>query len=209
MREIVFFIASLAGAAIMTALAILIHPDSPFWRWFLWGGIAVFAACAIVLLLDWIWPGGKIIVLVGIATGVALFMVFTIAFFAQRGNGALPDYIYVIPNGFDQGPFRLAVINPGKNPVINASLRIFDAHNVPASMAASHIDRIGDIDSGYLDLNVAPVPAGYYQIDIRSRGGRFVEMLQIFDQPQNGHRFKLAIGIAGKVSRLPPSDPDM
>jgi hypothetical protein len=52
MREIISFIASLAGAAVLTALAVLIGPKSPFWRWLLWGGSGILAICAIILLID-------------------------------------------------------------------------------------------------------------------------------------------------------------
>jgi hypothetical protein len=52
MREIIFFIASLAGAAMFTALAVIVAPTSPFWRWVLWSSVGVFVVCAIALLVD-------------------------------------------------------------------------------------------------------------------------------------------------------------
>jgi hypothetical protein len=79
MREIVFFIASLAGAAILTALAVLLQPDSPIWKWVLWAGIAIFAACAFVLLIDLVRPGGRVLFLAGMGAGVALFIGCAIA----------------------------------------------------------------------------------------------------------------------------------
>ena len=60
MREIVFFVASLAGAAILTALAVLNPEASLLWKNVLRGGIAVLAICALVLFIDIIrrrWPG--------------------------------------------------------------------------------------------------------------------------------------------------------
>jgi hypothetical protein len=52
MREAIYFIASLAGAAVLTALAILVPPDSPFWRNLLYGGIGVLIVCALGLAID-------------------------------------------------------------------------------------------------------------------------------------------------------------
>ena len=83
MREIALFIASLAGAAIMTALAVLIRPESPFWKLVLWGGIAIFIACAFVVVIDYFRPGGQIFLLAGIALGTALLIGCGIAFFNQ------------------------------------------------------------------------------------------------------------------------------
>jgi hypothetical protein len=80
MREILFFVASLAGAMILTALAVLLQQESPIWRWTLWIGIAVFTACACVLLIDYLRPGGKAIFLFGIGAGIALLIISAIAF---------------------------------------------------------------------------------------------------------------------------------
>jgi len=44
MRELAYFIGSLAGAAIMTALAILVRPEPPLWKAVLWGGIGTFGS---------------------------------------------------------------------------------------------------------------------------------------------------------------------
>lgn len=52
MREAVYFIASLAGAAVLSALAVLVPPQSPFWRDLLYGGIIVLSLCALVLAID-------------------------------------------------------------------------------------------------------------------------------------------------------------
>ena len=49
MREAISFIASLAGAAVLTALAAEVPPESLFWRDLLYGGIIVLLLCAIVL----------------------------------------------------------------------------------------------------------------------------------------------------------------
>src|SRR6516162_6041349 len=51
-RDVLFFIASLACAAILAALGVLIPPNSLFWKWVLWGGVVIFILCAIALLLD-------------------------------------------------------------------------------------------------------------------------------------------------------------
>lgn len=99
MREIVFFVASLAGAVILTALAVVIQPNSPIWRWMLCGGIAVFAACAIVLLVDMARPGGRVILLLGLGTGIATALCFGIAIFFQPTpqSSATPNEEIPIP----------------------------------------------------------------------------------------------------------------
>jgi hypothetical protein len=59
MREIVFFVASLAGAAILTALAVLNPEASLLWKNVLSGGITILAICALALFIDIIrcrWP---------------------------------------------------------------------------------------------------------------------------------------------------------
>jgi hypothetical protein len=89
MREIALFIGSLAGAAVLTALAVLIRPESPFWKGLLWGGIAVFVACACIVLFDYLKPGGKIEFSIGAGIGLALFMGFGIALVAGPQNS--PD----------------------------------------------------------------------------------------------------------------------
>jgi hypothetical protein len=81
MRETLFFVASLAGAAVLTALAILVHPES-FWKWVLWIGTGVFIACALVLLIDLIFPGRRVEPLVGMAVGVTLLIVCGFSFFS-------------------------------------------------------------------------------------------------------------------------------
>jgi hypothetical protein len=48
--QMISFIASLAGAAIFTALAVLIPANSPFWKWILWSAVVVSTMCAIAPL---------------------------------------------------------------------------------------------------------------------------------------------------------------
>ena len=52
MREAIYFIASLAGAAVLSALAVLVPPQSPLWRDLLYGGIVVLLLCAVALAID-------------------------------------------------------------------------------------------------------------------------------------------------------------
>jgi hypothetical protein len=97
MREIILFIASIAGAAIFTALAVLVAPESPSWRWVLWVGIAVFTACASVLIIDYARPCGAVIFLVGIGMGIALLVVSAIAFFVAPLSALPPSDSYPLP----------------------------------------------------------------------------------------------------------------
>ena len=83
MREVATFVASLAGAAILTALAVLIRPEAPLWKALLWGGVAIFFACACVLLFDYLKPGSTPILLIGAGLGIALFLACGIALIAD------------------------------------------------------------------------------------------------------------------------------
>jgi len=51
-RETLFFIASIAGAAVLTALAVLVPPESLLWKVMLYGGIVTLILCAVILLID-------------------------------------------------------------------------------------------------------------------------------------------------------------
>jgi hypothetical protein len=77
MREWIFFIASGALAVILTAAAIVLKPESPVWRWLLHAGIAVFAACAVVVLIDILKPNGSrtTLVLIGAATTISFLLI--------------------------------------------------------------------------------------------------------------------------------------
>lgn len=83
MREIILFVASLAAAAVLTALAV-IRPESPLWKPLLWGGIAIFAACACIWLFDYLRPGAWPPFLFGAGIGVALFIGCGIALFDHK-----------------------------------------------------------------------------------------------------------------------------
>jgi hypothetical protein len=52
MREWLFFIASLAAAFMLAAIAVLFPPSSPLWKYMLWGGTAVFCITSLTLLFD-------------------------------------------------------------------------------------------------------------------------------------------------------------
>jgi hypothetical protein len=52
MRETLWFFASLAGAAVLTALAVILSPQSPVWRDLLFGGGYLLLACAVLIFLD-------------------------------------------------------------------------------------------------------------------------------------------------------------
>jgi hypothetical protein len=52
MRETLWFFASLAGAAILTALAVILPPQSALWSGILYGAIYLLLACAILIFLD-------------------------------------------------------------------------------------------------------------------------------------------------------------
>jgi hypothetical protein len=55
-RELLYFIASLAGAAVLTALAVIVPPESALWRGVLYGGIVVLGATSIAILIDMFIP---------------------------------------------------------------------------------------------------------------------------------------------------------
>jgi hypothetical protein len=79
MQELLLFCASLAGTVIMSALAVIVRPDSPFWRVILWGAIGVFSACALLILLDYLRPGQGRVQLIGLGIGISITIGFGIA----------------------------------------------------------------------------------------------------------------------------------
>lgn len=142
MREVVYFIASLAGAAILTALAVLVQ-NLPVWQWVLWGGISAFSACAIVLLVDLIKPGGPVFLLIGMGVGIALFIVCAIPFcFQQRvkDEAGLPDIVLLSPV-YD---FRLAWRAPTNNEVIMLPERGADKTPLRTGVPIFRIKNIGN-----------------------------------------------------------------
>ncbi|MGQ0444243.1 MAG: hypothetical protein ACT4O2_03715 [Beijerinckiaceae bacterium] len=111
MRDFLLFIASLAGAAILTALAIMIRPESPFWKFVLWGGIGIFVACACVLLIDYTRPNEPKALLGGIGVGIALVIGCAIAVVFRNPP---PDGEYPAPSSVPslpvtQQPIRFVV----------------------------------------------------------------------------------------------------
>ena len=52
MRQIIFFIASFAGAGMLAALQVIVAPDSPFWQWVLRISVSILFLCAIGFLID-------------------------------------------------------------------------------------------------------------------------------------------------------------
>jgi hypothetical protein len=104
MRDVIFFIASLAGATILTALAIILRPESPYWKFLLWGGISVFVACACVLALHHFRPDGKPLFLTGVGSGAAILVGFSIAFFFAEADRQNPLVIGSILRPFDYAP---------------------------------------------------------------------------------------------------------
>jgi hypothetical protein len=80
MRELAYFIASVAAAAVMTALALILRPESPLSKVLLWGGIGLFTACAYVVALDYLKPDGNRYFLIGSALGIALLVGFGTAY---------------------------------------------------------------------------------------------------------------------------------
>lgn len=92
MREILFALGSLAGAAALTALAVLLPPVSPIWRWMLWIGIAVFAACAAALFSVYIRPNGRLLYVVCMGIGTAVAITCALALFANPPEH--DDYVF-------------------------------------------------------------------------------------------------------------------
>jgi hypothetical protein len=55
-REFLYFIASLSGAAVLTAMAVIIPPESALWRAVLYIGIVVLVTTSIAIFIDMIVP---------------------------------------------------------------------------------------------------------------------------------------------------------
>ena len=87
MREILWFFASLAGAAILTALAVIVSPQSLFWRAVLFGGIYLFLICAVLISLDMRKPlkeRSRMVPLIGMVVFGLGFLGCTIWYFWQQ-----------------------------------------------------------------------------------------------------------------------------
>ena len=66
MRELMLFIASLAAAIVLAALAVLIRPEALLWNAFLWVGTAVFLVACGFLLSDY-WRSGLQMMITNVA----------------------------------------------------------------------------------------------------------------------------------------------
>jgi hypothetical protein len=84
MWGMVSFVASFAAAGALTAAAVIVSPESQFWRWLLWGSSGVLTACAAVSLLHLFKPDGDWRYLVGIGVGVALTAACGFAFYLNQ-----------------------------------------------------------------------------------------------------------------------------
>lgn len=91
----------------MTALAVLLRPDSPIWKWLLWGGVVVFVACAVVFLAGIIKPGGRVFPLIGIGVGILIFGGCGIAYFFERPSLPYNLNLQAFIPGVDYPPGRL------------------------------------------------------------------------------------------------------
>lgn len=103
MREILFFIASIAGAAVLTALGIVLAPTSPVWRWVLWGGASVFIGCASILAIDYFKPDGQwpLKSALGIAVTIALLLAFAIFTAQEAAKEYDTPIVYAVPTTRD------------------------------------------------------------------------------------------------------------
>jgi hypothetical protein len=132
MRDILLFIGSLAGAAILTAIAVIVSPSSPIWKWILWGGIGVFTACAIVLLIDYLRPGGSVFSLSGIGIGIALAITFTISFAAGS-----PHTVISVPRTLKDAfllDYTKTLLSSSTNRSVTVNLPNGDKATVPLMM---------------------------------------------------------------------------
>jgi hypothetical protein len=157
MREIAFFIGSLAGAAVLTALAVLIRPESPLWKALLWGGTAVFVACACVLLFDYFRPGGKTLLLIGAAIGIALFVGCGIALFADTDPLARDKVQIKIknvvfdPNGPNEIYADFLLLNAGEPTILR---------NWTLSALAPDGEKLDRVTPRWMHTKVTFVPSG-------------------------------------------------
>ena len=193
MRDIVLLIASLAGAAVLTALAILIRPESPLWKALLWGGIAVFVACACVLLFDYFKPDSRPIFLIGAATGIALFFGFGIALILDSRSlvpqGSKPIQI-VFRN---EAPF-VTVAPAGVNR--RRMIRVRIDNNTDKAISNGRLD-VSDLDPPYRDhpnwllkdaISVAPHDHTFVEVVYYDEGS---------SQAKPGTIMRLAVPIGG------------
>jgi hypothetical protein len=77
----------------------------------------------------------------------------------------------------DAGPYRLMMMNSTGDPLINVSMFVKNAGIFFSLPGAGY--KLGDIEQGVTTLPVPPLPAGYYQINLRYRGGGITQMLNI------------------------------
>jgi hypothetical protein len=104
MRE---FIGSLAGAAMLTALAALVHLDM-FWKWVLWISALILALCSIWFFIDMVPQKRNALLIGGMIAGIVLVVGCALAIYLGLPKEKNPDKFGIFE------PFRqLHDINPG------------------------------------------------------------------------------------------------
>jgi hypothetical protein len=162
MRDIILAAGSLAGAAVLTALAAIVQPESPIWKWILWTGISVFIACASILIVDYFRPGGRTIFLLGMGAGIALFMGCAIAFYA----GPITD------QSMERGEIMQAGIAVGKT---------FGARRLPSDAAMFEFAEI--MNCGQFNTRIPFVYNGIQMQFISEKNSVLIEVSRLQDSP--------------------------
>jgi hypothetical protein len=182
MREIIFFIASIAGAAVLTALAIVLAPTSPIWKWVLWGGAAVFLGCAGVLAVDYFKPENQSLLksFLGLSVTLSFLLAFAVLTKDDIPKEQDTPWVYASAHMDDHGKidtFTAMVGARGKARQKNVTMW-FTAKTTGKPMTEPGPMFFPFLDPGSFSTS-AQFELGGYFILMRSDAGQFEENLQI------------------------------
>ncbi len=117
--------------------------------------------------------------------GAISLVIFVVSSGATMGITELiadRSYFYVmllIRGSMDKGPYDLSIINNSTGPFTNVSIRITNLHIDPSTFKLETPIKVGDVEIGFTQPNLPPLPTGRYQFDLMSREMRFTEYLEI------------------------------